>query len=78
MYYLSSHKVLEKYNEQVFYKKAVLKSFAIFTGKRLYGVFSFMKMQAFSPATLLKKASTQVFSCKYCKISKKTCFEKHL
>ena len=33
---LSSHKISEKYNEQEpFYKKALLKSFAIFTGKHL-------------------------------------------
>ena len=33
---LSSHKILEKYNEQkVFHKKAVLKNFSIFNGKHL-------------------------------------------
>ena len=33
---LLSHKVSEKYNEQeLFYEKALLKSFAIFTGKQL-------------------------------------------
>ena len=29
-------------------------------------------------ATLLKKTSTQVFSCEYCEIFKSTYFEKHL
>ena len=33
--YLSWHKILEQCNEQVFYKKAVLENFAIFTGKHL-------------------------------------------
>ena len=34
---LSSHKISEKYNEQkVFYKKAVLKNYAIFIGKYLW------------------------------------------
>ena len=38
---LSSHKILEKYNEQVFHKKAVLRNFAIFTGKYLcWNLFS--------------------------------------
>ena len=32
--YLASNKVLEKYNKQVFYKKAVLKNFAIYTEKK--------------------------------------------
>ena len=33
---LSSHKISEKYNEQkVFHGKAVLKNFAMFTGKQL-------------------------------------------
>ena len=33
--FIWSHKISEKYNEQVFYKKAALKNFAIFTGKNL-------------------------------------------
>ena len=35
-------------------------------------------MKAFSPETLLKIGTTQVFSCKYCEIFKNTYFEEHL
>ena len=53
---LSSHKTSEKYNERVFYKKAFLKNFAIFTG-----VSFLMRKQVFSPVTLLKKIPQHVF-----------------
>ena len=47
---------------QVYFKKDVLKNFAIFTGKRLcWSVFS-IKLQVRKFATLLKRDSTQVFS----------------
>ena len=45
---LSSHKISEKYNEQkVFNKKAVLKNFAIFTGKQLFWNLFFNKNVSF-------------------------------
>ena len=37
-----------------------------------------MKLQAFMPATLLKKIPAQVISCEYYEIFKNTCFEEHL
>ena len=47
---LSSHEILEKYNEQnVFYKKAVLKNFAIFTGKHLCWSLVFNESASFQP-----------------------------
>ena len=60
---LSSHKILEKYNEQkVFHKKAVLKNFSIFTGKYLCWNFFSNKTQALRSAALLKSDSnTRVF-----------------
>ena len=38
----------------------------------------FAKVQAFRPATLLKKTSTQVFSCEIWEILKNIFFEEHL
>ena len=40
---------------EVFYEKAVLKIFAIFTGKHLCWSPFLIKLQTFSPATLLKR-----------------------
>ena len=37
-----------------------------------------IKMQAFNPAALLKRDSTQMFSRKVCKILKNTYFEEQL
>ena len=46
----------------MFFKIGALKNFAIFTGKHLCGSFILTKLQAFRPATLLKKDShTGVF-----------------
>ena len=43
-------------------KKTVLKNFAIVTGKHFSWSLFLMKLQAFSPATLLKKDSnTSIF-----------------
>ena len=40
---------------EVFYKKAILKNFAIFTENHLYWSLFLIKLQAFRPATLLKR-----------------------
>ena len=47
---------------QVYFKKDVLKNFAIFTGKRLCWSVFLIKLQVRKFATLLKRDSTQVFS----------------
>ena len=39
---------------------------------------SLLKIKAFRPATLLKSALTQVFSCEYCKAFKNTSFQEYL
>ena len=53
----------------VFYKKAVLKNFATFTEKRLCWSFFLIKIQAFWPATFLKKRlQHRLFSCENCEI----------
>ena len=72
-------------------KKGVLGNFAIFTGKHLCQRLFFNKVAGLRPATLLKKrlwpqacnfikkeTLVQVFSCEFCKISKKTFFTEHL
>ena len=59
-------------------KKDVPKNFENFKGKHLcWGIF-LIKWQALSPATLLKRDSTQVFSCEICEIFKNTYFKEHL
>ena len=53
---LSSHKIAEKYNEQeVFYKKAVNKNFAIFTEKHLYCCLFFNKNKGLQLCNFIKK-----------------------
>ena len=59
-------------------KKGVFKNFAIFTGKHLSWSLFLIKLQGLRPAILLKRDSTQVFSCEYCEIFKNTYFEEHL
>ena len=50
----------------MFYKKAVLKNFAIFTGKQLRWGLYLIKLEA------------RLFSCEHCKIFKNTYSEEHL
>ena len=53
---LSSHKNSEKYNElEVFYKKAVLKNLAIFTGKYLCWSLFFNKNAGLQTCNFIKK-----------------------
>ena len=61
----------------VLLKKAVLKDFAIFTGKHLHWTLFFKKVAVLQPCNTAKKIlqHSQVFSCEYCKISKNTYFE---
>ena len=56
-------------------KEAVLKNFAIFTGKQLCWK---LQLCLSVGATLLKSDSKPLFSCEYCKIFKNTYFEEHL
>ena len=60
-------------------EKAVLKNFAIFTGKHLSWSLLLIDLQASRPATFLKRDSnTPMFSCEYCKIFKNNYFDKNL
>ena len=59
-------------------KKAVLKSFVIFTGKHLCRSLFLIKLQTYRPATLLNATPTLVFSCEYCVTFKNTYFVKNL
>ena len=52
---LSSNKISEKYNEQeVFYKKTVIKNFAIFTGNTCVGVSCFNKNAGLQVCNFIK------------------------
>ena len=51
---LSSNKILEKFNEQVFYKKIVLNNMSIFTGKYLC-CFFFNKNAGLQACNFIKK-----------------------
>ena len=57
---------------EVFYKKAVFKDFAIFTGKHLCRSL-FLSLQLY-----WKENITQVFSSEYCETFNNSYFEKHL
>ena len=69
----------EKCNEHLFYKKAILKNFGIFTGKHLCWSLFFNKTAGLQSCNFIKKGPpTQMFACEYCAIFKNTCFEEHL
>ena len=68
---------MQKQPPEVFCKKAVLRNFAIFTGKQLCWSPFLIKLHSSNPSTLLKKSPTKVFSCEYCKIPKINYLEKH-
>ena len=55
----------------MFYKKVVLKTLAIFTGKHLCWILVLVKLESI----LLKKAQTQVFSFEYGESFKNTYFQ---
>ena len=62
--------------------RGVLKNFTKFTGKHLCQSLFFNKFAGLRPATLLKKAPTQVFFCELYEIFKNTffasdCFSKY-
>ena len=58
-----------------FYKKAILKSFTILTGKHLCRSYKVAGLKTFS---FIKKTPIQVFSCQYYEMFKNTYFEEHL
>ena len=59
-------------------KKAVLKIFAILTGKHLCWILFLTKLQPFRPVILIKKDSNIDFSCQYWEIFKDTFFIEHV
>ena len=59
-------------------KLAVLKNFAIFTGKHMCWSPISTKMKTRRPATLCKRDFNIVVSCDYCKIFKSTYLIKHI
>ena len=61
-------------------KKWFLKNFAILTGKHLcWSLFLIkLKLQAFRPATLLKRDSNTDVSCEYCEMFKNIYFEGYM
>ena len=65
-------------HSEMFFKIGFLINLAIFTEKHLCWSLFLIKSQAFRPATLLKRDSTQVFSCEYSENSKNTFFKEHL
>ena len=69
---------LQKQPLEVFCKKGVLKTFVNFTGKHLRWNLFFIKLQTFSPTTLLKETPTQVLSCEICESFNNNYFEEHL
>ena len=62
---------------EVLYKKAILKNFAIFTGKHLLCSLFSIRSQA-GLQLYEKETSAQSFSCKYYEIFKNTYFEENL
>ena len=59
-------------------RKGVLRNFAKFTRKHLCQSLFLTKLQASACNFIKKEALAQVFSCKFCKISKNTFFIEHL
>ena len=61
----------QKLSPAVFYKKTVLKNFAVFTGKHLCWILFSIKVENVQVCNFVR-------SYKYCEIFKNTYFEKHL
>ena len=59
---------------EVFCKKGVPRNFAKFTGKHLCQRFFFNKVAGLACNFIIKESLAQVFSCKFCEISKNTFF----
>ena len=64
-------------HSQMFFKISVLKYLAIFPGKHLCLSLFLIKLQTWGTVTLLKRDSTQVFSCEYYQIFKNAFFTEH-
>ena len=63
---------------QLFFELSRIKNFAIFTGKHLCSGLFLIKLQAFRPATFLKRDSNTGVSCGYCEIFKNSFFRENL
>ena len=63
---------------QMFFELSRIKNFAIFTGKHLCSGLFLIKLQAFRPATFLKRDSNTGVSCGYCEIFKNSFFRENL
>ena len=59
-------------------KKGVVRNFVKFTGKHLCRGLFLIKLQAWGLQLYKKETPAQVFSCKFCKISKNTFFVQDL
>ena len=71
--------MFQKQPPEVFYKKSVLRYFAKFTAKHLCQSLFFNKVCRPQPCNFIEKETlAQVFSCKFCEISKNTFFTEHL
>ena len=65
-------------HSQMFFEMRSITNFAIFTRKHLcWGLF-LIKLQAFRPATFLKRDSNTGVSCGYCEIFKNSFFRENL
>ena len=62
----------------MFFKRGILKNFAIFPGKRLYCSLFSINLRSLRPATLLKRDSNTSVSWEYGETFKNTSFEEHL
>ena len=70
--------LMQKQPLEVFYKKAVLRNFAILTGKYLCWNPAFNKVVGLQACKLEKEIPTQVFSGEYCEIFKNIYFQEYL
>ena len=59
---------------EVFWQKGILKNFAKFTGKHLYGSLFFDKVTACNCNFIKKGDSINLFSCEFCEIFKEHLF----
>ena len=67
----------KKQPAEVFYKKAVLKNFSVFTGKYLCLILFLIKFRVFRSATFLKKRfHPRCFSLNVAKFFRKLCLKK--
>ena len=72
---VSCKEAIQRQSTEMFYKKAVLKDFAMFTGNQLCWSLFIIKLQAFRPTVLLKILQHRCFPVNVTKFLRRAFFQ---